>query len=115
MYRTALAATTLAMACALTGVATAPATAAPGPDDQRPAASGYPCGYDSYHGGDQPVYNHCGKTDVVIRVHHLFWQTTYDCVTPGVHTLDQGTSQWRITSAEYDGHPCSFPGPVVGP
>jgi hypothetical protein len=72
-------------------------------------------GYDGFHGGDQPLYNHCGRTDVTIRVHHFFWQTTYDCVTPGTHPLDQGTSQWRITSAEYDGHGCTVPGSIIGP
>ncbi|HEX3779069.1 MAG TPA: DUF6355 family natural product biosynthesis protein [Pseudonocardiaceae bacterium] len=78
-------------------------------------ATQYPCGYDGFHGGEQPLYNHCGRTDVVIRVHHFFWQTTYDCVTPGVHSLDQGDSQWRIISAEYDGDGCNIPGPAVGP
>lgn len=84
----------------------------------RPAAARkFPCGYDGYDGsnGDQPLYNHCGRGDVVIRVHHFFWQKTYDCVAPGVHEIDQGNSQWRIIGAEYDGHICAMPGPVVGP
>lgn len=81
------------------------------------AARNFPCGYDGYGGsnGNQPLYNHCGAGDVVIQVDHFFWQTTYDCVAPGVHEIDQGNSQWRIISAEYDGHTCSIPGPVVGP
>lgn len=97
------------LAAALTLTCTGQAAASPS------VATQYPCGYDGYHGGDQPLYNHCGRTDVMIRVHHFFWQTTFDCVTPGVHSLDQGSSQWRIISAEYDGHVCDIPGPSVGP
>lgn len=73
------------------------------------------CGYDGYQDNGQPFYNHCGNTDIVIQVDHVFWQTTYDCVEPGTHRIDQGNSQWAIISAEYDGHLCSYPGPVVGP
>ncbi|HEX5407453.1 MAG TPA: DUF6355 family natural product biosynthesis protein [Pseudonocardiaceae bacterium] len=105
----------LAAALALAGACTEPTTAAATSPFTSAAGGQYPCGYDGYYGGDQPVYNHCGRTDVVIRVHHFFWQTTYDCVSPGVHQLDQGTSQWRIISAEYDGHGCTFPGSIVGP
>ncbi|HEX5113636.1 MAG TPA: DUF6355 family natural product biosynthesis protein [Pseudonocardiaceae bacterium] len=81
------------------------------------AARKFPCGYDGYDwsNGNQPLYNHCGRGDVVIRVHHFFWQKTYDCVAPGVHEIEQGSSQWRIIGAEYDGHTCSIPGSVVGP
>lgn len=79
------------------------------------AGARYRCGYDGYQDNGQPFYNHCGRTDIVIQVDHFFWQTTYDCVEPGVHRIDQGNSQWAIFSAEYDGHLCSYPGPVVGP
>ncbi|MGW4528376.1 DUF6355 family natural product biosynthesis protein [Amycolatopsis sp. NPDC004378] len=81
------------------------------------AAANAPCGYVGYEGsnGQQPLYNHCGNGDVVVQVDHFFWQTTYACVAPGVHELPQGDSQWRIIGAEYDGHTCSFPGPVEGP
>jgi hypothetical protein len=119
MYRSTLIATSVIFAAFVAHAAIAvPANAA---ETGRVAASAvaanvrYPCGYDGFHGGNQPLYNHCGRTDVVIRVHHFFWQTTYDCVRPGTHPLAQGTSQWRITSAEYDGHTCTIPGSVVGP
>lgn len=81
------------------------------------ARSNFACGYDGYDGsnGDQPLYNHCGAKDIVIEVDHFFWQTTYDCVAPGVHEINQGDSRWRIIGAEYDGHACSSPGSVVGP
>lgn len=75
----------------------------------------YLCGYDGYHGNGQPFYNHCGRRDIVIEVDHFFWQTTYNCVQPGVHRIDQGNSPWVIVGAEYDGHGCSGPGTVVGP
>jgi Family of unknown function (DUF6355) len=114
MYRTA-AVVALVAALALTGAGTEPVTAAATSQFVAVVDTQYPCGYDGYYGGGQPLYNHCGRTDVVIRVHHFFWQTTYDCVSPGVHPLDQGASQWRITGAEYDGHGCTMPGSIVGP
>jgi hypothetical protein len=114
MYRTA-AAVILAAALTFTDACTEPATSATTSQLASAIATQYPCGYDGYYGGDQPLYNHCGRTDVAIRAHHFFWQTTYDCVSPGVHQLDQGTSQWRIISAEYDGHGCTMPGSIVGP
>ena len=97
---------------ALSGPATA-ATAAPA----APASAALPCGYLAYKGSpiDQPRYNHCGRGDIVLEVDHWFWQKTYDCVAPGVHYIDQGNSNFAIIGAEYDGHSCTFTGPVVGP
>lgn len=40
--------------------------------------------YDGYQDNGQPFYNHCGKGDIVIEVDHFFWQTTYNCVKPGI-------------------------------
>lgn len=77
------------------------------------ATAQFPCGYDGYEDNGQPFYNHCGRHDIVIEVDHFFWQTTYECVTPGVHRIDQGSSPWAIVGAEYDGHTCSSPGQVV--
>lgn len=74
------------------------------------------CGYDGYING-QPMYTHCARHgSVVIEVDHLFWQTTYACMPPGVHAIPESNTDWRIMSAEYDGHTC-FGGPaaVVGP
>lgn len=74
------------------------------------------CGYDGYI-NDQPMYNHCAHHgSVVIEVDHLFWQTAYACMPPGVHAIPESNTDWRIMSAEYDGHTC-FGGPeaVVGP
>ncbi|WP_157362063.1 DUF6355 family natural product biosynthesis protein [Haloechinothrix halophila] len=76
-----------------------------------------PCGYIGYKGsnGHQPLYNHCGRYNVVVEVDHLFWQTTYACVKPGVHHLPQGSSQWRIIYADSDGRRCANPGPIARP
>ena len=81
------------------------------------APAGYACGYDGYNGtaAGLPLYNHCGRGDIVLKVNHWWFQTTYDCVAPGVHYIDQGNSSVSITGAEYDGHSCAFPGPVTGP
>jgi hypothetical protein len=66
------------------------------------------CGYDGYDGsnGNQPLYTHCGRVRVEIKVDHFFWQTTYFCAVPGTQEIPQGTSQWRIIGAEYDGKSC---------
>lgn len=79
------------------------------------ATSHYQCGYDGYQGNGQPFYNHCGRGDIVIQVDHFFWQTTYNCVRPGAHRIDQGNSSWAIIGAEFDGDTCSTPGVVVEP
>lgn len=93
-----------------------PAAATPAAS-ARPAVAGLACGYLGYNGSanDLPRYNHCGRGDIVLKVDHWFWQTTYDCVQPGVHYIDQGSSNFAIIGAEYDGHSCTMPGPVVGP
>lgn len=99
---------------AISGLIATPANAAIANDPS--AVNGrLPCGYDGYQDNGQPFYNHCGKGHIVIEVDHFFWQTTYDCVVPGVHRIDQGDSRWAIVGAEYDGHGCTTPGPVVGP
>lgn len=93
------------------------ATARPTVTPTTAVRQDFSCGYDGYDGsnGDQPLYNHCGRGNIVIRVHHFFWQTTYACMEPGVHEIPQGRSPWRIIGAEYDGHSCLYPGPLVGP
>lgn len=72
------------------------------------AAAGHPCGYDGYAGsnGNQPLYTHCGRGRVEIKVDHFFWQKTYFCARPGTQEIPQGSSQWRIIGAEYDGKNC---------
>jgi hypothetical protein len=74
------------------------------------------CGYDGRVNGE-PTYRHCGTGSVVIEVDHVFWQHTYACMPPGVHTIPQGTSSWAIDGADYDGHTCSYTVPIsiVGP
>lgn len=117
LYRTIAAiAPVLAAAGAIVALA-GPATAAPAAHAQPAAAAGLACGYLAYNGSanDLPRYNHCGRGDIVLKVDHWFWQTTYDCVQPGVHYIDQGSSNFAIIGAEYDGHSCNIPGPVVGP
>ncbi|HEX3781306.1 MAG TPA: DUF6355 family natural product biosynthesis protein [Pseudonocardiaceae bacterium] len=113
MHRTPIAAALMLAALGTTAATATPATAAP--TDQ--AGAGYACGYDGYNGSanDLPLYNHCGRGDIVLKVDHWWFQTTYDCVAPGVHYIDQGNSNLSITGATYDGHSCSFPGPVAGP
>jgi len=66
------------------------------------------CGYDGYDGsnGNQPLYTHCGKGRVEIQVDHFFWQKTYFCAAPGTQEVPQGSSQWRIIGAQYDGKSC---------
>lgn len=66
------------------------------------------CGYDGFDGsnGDQPLYTHCGTGSVEIKVDHFFWQKTYFCAHRGTQEIPQGTSQWRIIGAEYDGRRC---------
>jgi hypothetical protein len=115
-HRTVIAAAICIAAAGVGPVLAAPASAAI--DNTLPTTTTspqYACGYDGYQDNGQPFYNHCGRTDIVIQVDHLFWQTIYDCVKPGVHRVDQGNSQWAIIGAEYDGHLCSTPGTVVGP
>jgi hypothetical protein len=93
-----------------------PAAATPA-STAHPAAASLPCGYLAYKGSPngEPRYNHCGRGDIVLEVDHWFWQRTYDCVAPGVSYIDQGNSNYAIIGAEYDGHSCNWPGPVVGP
>jgi hypothetical protein len=115
-HRTILAAVVPALVCIGALVAlSGPAVAAPA-STAHPAA-GLACGYLAYKGSPngEPRYNHCGKGAIVLEVDHWFWQKTYDCVEPGVHYIDQGNSNYAIIGAEYDGHSCTFPGPVVGP
>lgn len=52
---------------------------------QVTANGGFECGYDGYDGsnGEQPLYTHCGKGRVEIKVDHFFWQHTYFCAVPG--------------------------------
>ena len=71
-------------------------------------AAGHACGYDGYSGsnGNQPLYTHCGRGHVEIQVDHFFWQKTYFCASPGTQEIPQGSSQWRIIGAEYDGKSC---------
>lgn len=115
-YRTLITGATCVAALGIIPVVAVPAAAATtSANSAIVTGSHYPCGYDGYQDNGQPFYNHCGRTDIVIQVDHFFWQTTYDCVQPGVHRIDQGNSSWAIVSAEYDGHLCSYPGPVVGP
>jgi hypothetical protein len=66
------------------------------------------CGYDGYTGsnGSQPLYTHCGRGRVEIEVDHFFWQKTYFCAGSGTQEIPQGSSQWRIIGAEYDGKSC---------
>jgi hypothetical protein len=75
---------------------------------QTTASTTASCGYDGYNGsnGNQPLYTHCGKVRVEIKVDHFFWQKTYFCAVPGTQEIPQGASQWRIIGAEYDGKPC---------
>lgn len=75
---------------------------------QGPTAAGHPCGYDGYAGsnGNQPLYTHCGRGRVEIKVDHFFWQKTHFCAQPGTQEIPQGSSQWRIIGAEYDGKNC---------
>jgi hypothetical protein len=75
---------------------------------QTAAPSGFSCGYDGYNGsnGNQPLYTHCGVGRVEIQVDHFFWQTTHFCAVRGTQEVPQGTSQWRIIGAEYDGKSC---------
>jgi hypothetical protein len=74
----------------------------------QPTLTTAACGYDGYDGsnGEQPLYTHCGKGFVQIEVDHFFWQKTYFCARPGTQEIPQGTSQWRIIGAEYDGRGC---------
>ncbi|HEX3780317.1 MAG TPA: DUF6355 family natural product biosynthesis protein [Pseudonocardiaceae bacterium] len=111
MHHATIAAAAIVLGALGTVAAVTPATASPS------AAAGYACGYDGYNGSanDLPLYNHCGRGDIVLKVNHWWFQTTYDCVEPGVHYIDQGNSNLSITGAEYDGHSCTFPGPVGGP
>jgi hypothetical protein len=71
-------------------------------------ATSVSCGYDGYDGsnGSQPLYTHCGRGPVEIKVDHFFWQKTYFCARPGTQEIPQGTSQWRIIGAAYDGKGC---------
>jgi hypothetical protein len=121
-HRTLAAAALLLGTLGLTAAVAAPASAASASTNLAGGASAaqaaaLPCGYLAYKGSptDQPRYNHCGRGDIVLKVDHWFWQRTYDCVAPGVHYIDQGNSNFAIIGAEYDGHSCTFPGPVVGP
>lgn len=115
-HRTVITAAICIAVASMGSVLATPASAAINGTLSTPATSAqYSCGYDGYQDNGQPFYNHCGRTDIVIQVDHMFWQTTYDCVKPGLHRIDQGNSQWAIIGAEYDGHFCSTPGPVVGP
>jgi hypothetical protein len=70
--------------------------------------TGHSCGYDGYTGsnGSQPLYTHCGRGRVEIEVDHFFWQKTYFCAGSGTQEIPQGSSQWRIIGAEYDGKSC---------
>jgi hypothetical protein len=70
VYRTVIIPAIFALGFTLAG--TTHATAVAGPTPQVTINARYPCGYDGYYGGEQPLYNHCGRSDVVIRVHH-FW------------------------------------------
>lgn len=115
-YRSIAAVVPLLAAAGAVVALSGPATAVPAAS-ARPATAGLACGYLAYKGSptDQPRYNHCGRGDIVLEVDHWFWQKTYDCVAPGVHYIDQGNSNFAIIGAEYDGHSCTFPGPIVGP
>jgi hypothetical protein len=119
-HRTLAATALLIGAVGVCAATAAPATAAPastGPASAVQSAASLPCGYLAYKGSPngEPRYNHCGRGDIVLEVDHWFWQKTYDCVAPGVHYIDQGNSDYAIIGAEYDGHSCNWPGPVVGP
>lgn len=91
---------------AVIATSTALLVVVPGVASAQPA--GRACGYDGYSGsnGNQPLYTHCGRGRVSIEVDHFFWQKTYFCASPGTRTIPQGTSQWRIIGAEYDGKSC---------
>lgn len=80
----------------------------PGVASAQTTVSGFTCGYDGYDGsnGNQPLYTHCGRGRVEIEVNHFFWQTTYFCAVRGTQEIPQGSSQWRIIDAEYDGKSC---------
>lgn len=72
------------------------------------APSSFSCGYNGYSrsNGNQPLYTHCGTGRVEIEVDHFFWQETHFCATRGTQEIPQGSSQWRIIGAEYDGKSC---------
>jgi hypothetical protein len=108
---------TLSLAAAAAPATAATASATSASAATMTASASTPCGYLAYKGSPngEPRYNHCGKGAIVLEVDHWFWQKTYDCVEPGVHYIDQGNSNYAIIGAEYDGHSCTFPGPVVGP
>jgi hypothetical protein len=116
-HRTPLAAALLLGTLGLGAATAIPATAGPARAATVEAAASTPCGYLAYKGSPngEPRYNHCGRGDIVLEVDHWFWQKTYDCVPPGIHYIDQGSSNYAIIGAEYDGHSCNWPGPVVGP
>jgi hypothetical protein len=89
----------IAIGTALVLMATEPASA------QGTNVTSASCGYDGYQ-NNRPLYTHCGKGRVEIKVDHFFWQKTYFCAVPGAQEIPQGTSQWRIIGAEYDGKSC---------
>ena len=98
------------VAMAAGGFALAAATlAVPVTASAQPTIKGhFACGYDGYDGsnGSQPLYTHCGRGRVEIKVDHFFWQHTYFCAVPGTQEIPQGEVSWRIIGAEYDGKPC---------
>jgi hypothetical protein len=98
----------LATIASLIAASTALILLTPDSASAQVAAARVSCGYNGYDGsnGSQPLYTHCGKGRVEIQVDHFFWQKTHFCAKPGTHEVPQGTSQWRIIGAEYDGKSC---------
>ncbi|MEV3937565.1 DUF6355 family natural product biosynthesis protein [Glycomyces sp. NPDC049804] len=68
-------------------------------------ASAAPCGW---QGDGTQDYNHCGDTNVMLTVEHVFGDDDHFCAKPGMNNINAGNSPyntWRTTYAYYAGGP----------
>ena len=68
------------------------------------------CGW---QGDGTQDYNHCGDTNVMLTVEHVFGDDDHFCARPGMNNINAGNSPyntWRTTYAYYDGGPtnCTY-------
>jgi hypothetical protein len=67
-----------------------------------PAAAQH-CGW---QGDGTQDYNHCGDTNVMLTVEHVFGDDDHFCARPGMNNINAGNSPyntWRTTYAYYAG------------
>ncbi|MBP2478020.1 hypothetical protein JOF53_006892 [Crossiella equi] len=68
------------------------------------------CGW---QGDGTQNYNHCGSSNVMLRVEHVFGADDHFCTRPGMVNINAGNSPyntWRTTFAVYEGGPvnCAY-------